>query len=293
MLDMFLCNTFITLSPYRCSARTADGTLKRSARSKTMNVEEVTTFYECVRSIIKYFQCSCLGILELGKMYLLSWCSSRMAHFMDACHVLENMVVALYDATFTQSIQKEERDSLFSPEILFILKLITDVRKCFKNGYLRKVDKSNALVSCAYGIAHTTSSEISSPKAPKADVFLDSLEFDGNGNLLSKITINGTSHSILLNKHHKSSRGKSQEEVLALLKESLNKLKHRILTNIKENINDQCGEDTFYYCWSALDQSDKSSTEERCIKMKDLLTILCTEKAHTIKQYKSKKEDDV
>ena len=53
------------------------------------------------------------------------------------------------------------------------------------------------------------------------------------------------------------------------------------------------GEDTFYYCWSALDLSDKSSIEECCIKMKDLLTILCTEKVHTIKWYKSKKENDV
>ena len=70
-------------------------------------------------------------------------------------------------------------------------------------------------------------------------------------------------------------------------------MKHRILTNIKDNINDHCMEDTFYYCWSALDLSDKLSIEERCIKMKDLLTILCTEKVHTIKRCKSKKEDDV
>ena len=132
------------------------------------------------------------------------------------------MIVALYGAMFTQSIRKEERDSLFSLENLFILKLMVDVRKFFKNGYLQKFDKSNALVSCVYGIAHTTSSEVSSLETPKADAFLDSMEFDGNGNLLSKVTINGTSHSILLNKHHKSSRGKSQEEVLALIKESLN-----------------------------------------------------------------------
>ena len=117
-----------------------------------------------------------------------------MAHFLDACHVLENMIVALYDAMFTQSIRKEERNSFFSPENLFILKLMVDVRKCLKNGYLRKVDKSNALVSYVYGIAHTTSSEMSSLKTPKDDAFLDSLEFDGNGNLLSKVTINGTSH---------------------------------------------------------------------------------------------------
>ena len=95
MLDIFLCNTVITLSAYRCSAYTADGTLKRLARPKTMNVKE-TTFYECIRSIIKHFQCSvkdkeildtCLGILELGKMHL-SWCGTRMAHFLDACMFL-------------------------------------------------------------------------------------------------------------------------------------------------------------------------------------------------------------
>ena len=90
-----------------------------------------------------------------------------------------------------------------------------------------------------------------------------------------------------------SSREKSQDEVLALLQESLNKLKHRIPRNIKGNVNEQCGEDTFYHCWSALDPSDKSSIEEHCIKMKDLLTILCTEKVHTIKRYKSKKEDEL
>ena len=120
-----------------------------------MNVEEVTTFYECIRSIIKHFQCSvkdkeildtCLGILELGKMHLLSWRGTRIAHFLDACHVLENMIVALYDAMFTQSIWKKERGSLFSPENLFILKLMADVWKCFKNGYLGKVDTSNAFV---------------------------------------------------------------------------------------------------------------------------------------------------
>ena len=65
-----------------------------------MNVEE-TTFYECIRSIIKHFQCSvkdkeildtCLGILELGKMHL-SWCGTRMAHFLDACMFLRTWLL--------------------------------------------------------------------------------------------------------------------------------------------------------------------------------------------------------
>ena len=142
MLDIFLCNTVITLSAYRCSAYTADGTLKRLARPKIMNVEE-TTFYECIRSIIKHFQCSVkdkeildtyLGISELGKIHLLSWCGIRMVHFLDACHILENMIVALYVVMFTQSIRKDECDCLFSSENLFMLKLMVDVQKCFKNG---------------------------------------------------------------------------------------------------------------------------------------------------------------
>ena len=114
-----------------------------------------------------------------------------------------------------------------------MLKLMVDAQKCFKSGHHRKFNKSNALVSCIYS-AHITSLEISTLKTPKTDAFLDSFEFDGNGNLLSKVTINGTSHSILLNKLRNPNQRKSQE-VLALLKESLNKLKHRILTNIKDN----------------------------------------------------------
>ena len=64
---------------------------------------------------------------------------------------------------------------------------MVDVWKYSKSRYLQKVDKSSAFVSCVYGIAHTKSSEISSLKTPKPDAFLDSLEFDGNGNLLFKV----------------------------------------------------------------------------------------------------------
>ena len=64
-----------------------------------------------------------------------------MGHFLEACDVLESIIVALYVAVYTEAIIKEEQDLLFC-----ILKLMVDIRKCFKNVYLRKVDKSNALV---------------------------------------------------------------------------------------------------------------------------------------------------
>ena len=69
-----------------------------------------------------------------------------MGHFLEACDVLESIIVALYDAVYTEAIIKEEQDLLFSHENICILKLMVDIRKCFKNVYLRKVDKSNALV---------------------------------------------------------------------------------------------------------------------------------------------------
>ena len=85
---------------------------------------------------------------------------------------------------------------------------MVDIWKCFKNGYLLKVDKSYALVSCVYGIADTTANEVVSLKTPKADVFLNSLKLDSNGNLLSDVTINEKKHTLLLNKHHKPTRRK-------------------------------------------------------------------------------------
>ena len=64
---------------------------------------------------------------------------------------------------------------------------MVNMRKCFKNGYLQKVDKSNALVSCVCGIADTTANEVSSSKIHEADAFLNSLKLDSNGNLLSDV----------------------------------------------------------------------------------------------------------
>ena len=62
---------------------------------------------------------------------------------------------------------------------------MADIQKCFKNGYLWKVDKSNALLSCIYGIADTTVNEVSTLKIPEADAFINSLKFNSNGNFLS------------------------------------------------------------------------------------------------------------
>ena len=111
---------------------------------------------------------------------------------------------------YTEAIKKEERDLLFSHESIFILKLMVNIQKIFKNEYLRKVDKSNALVSSVYGIADTKANEVSTLKTPEANAFLNSLKLDNNGNLLSDVTINGKKYNLLLSKHHKPTREKNK-----------------------------------------------------------------------------------
>ena len=119
--------------------------------------------------------------------------------FLKACDALSSIIVALYDAMYTEAIRKEEQDLLFSHENICILKLMVDIRKCLKNGYLRKVYKSNALVSCIYRIPDTTANEVFTLKIPKADAFLNNLQLDSYGNLLSDVTITGKKHTVTLN----------------------------------------------------------------------------------------------
>ena len=89
---------------------------------------------------------------------------------------------------------------------------MADIRKYFENEYLQKVDRSNALVSCFYGIADTTVNEVSTLKTPEADAFLSRSKWDSNEDLLSDVTINGKKHALLLNKHHEPTREKKQQK---------------------------------------------------------------------------------
>ena len=115
---------------------------------------------------------TCLAILELGEIHI-SWCATGIVHFLEAC-----------------AIRKEEQDLLFLHGNIFILKLMVDIQKCMKNGYLWKVDKAIALVPCVYEIVDTAN-EVSTLKTHEADAFLNNLKLDSNGNLLSDVTING------------------------------------------------------------------------------------------------------
>ena len=98
---------------YRCSAHAASGSIKRLTTSKTMNVPDVTTLYECLRKFVKHFESSiknkelldeALEILESSPLHLISWCQTRMAHFLKAAKVFDDMIPAIYDVMYTKDV---------------------------------------------------------------------------------------------------------------------------------------------------------------------------------------------
>ena len=91
--------------------------------SKTINVPEITILYETLRMVIKHFEASiknkeildqALENLQLSKIHLISWCQTRMGHFLKACSVANDALPAIYDVIATCNIRQNERDSLLT-----------------------------------------------------------------------------------------------------------------------------------------------------------------------------------
>ena len=86
-----------------------------------------------------------------------------------------------------------------------------------------------------------------------ADNFLESSIFDKNGNLMRTLYIQGNKHDILLCHHSKPARNQGAAEKLQKIKDNMNKVKSKILSNVKDNIEDPMSESSWYYNWSGLD----------------------------------------
>ena len=290
----------MNMPSFRCSAHAADGSLKRLARSQTMSVEQVTLLYPCLKTVTKHFTNSCkskeqldkaMCMLELKPIHMLSWCATRMAHFMEACVSFDDILIPMYDTMFTSGLRKEDRDKLFTAENIYTVKVIKDLNKAFFVKYLRKVDKTFLLVSTVYKTAQDAAIEISDIATPTADEFLDLLQLDPNGNLNVELELNSNKHKLRLSNTHKPTRGQSEVERLNKLKEKLVLIKTEIVKNIEGNIRDQCDDQTQYYGWSALDLADTTaSLELRVNKIQELMSMFTANTIHTVKKYANAKE---
>ena len=155
---------------FRCSSHATDGSLKRIAKSESMSVEEVKSLYLSLRSVVKHFHCSvkskelldkALEMIEIEKgIHLISWCSTRIGHFLTACDKANSSLVPLYNMMYSCGTRQEERDKLFRAESVYLLKLLCDIRSEFYVRYLRPVDQQVYLVSSTYNISNFTATQI-------------------------------------------------------------------------------------------------------------------------------------
>ena len=106
-----------------------------------MNVAEVSMLYEYLRTVVKHFKSSnknkelldkAMEILELQPLHLISWCQTRMGHFLKACKVFDDMLPAVYDTMHTKGIRIDERDLLFTAKNIFIVKVLADIQPNFE-----------------------------------------------------------------------------------------------------------------------------------------------------------------
>ena len=101
-----------------------------------MCVEEVKVLYKCVKSVVMHFANSVkskeildsfMATLGIEEIHLLSWASTRMAHFLEACVQSNKLLVPMYYTMYSCDLKKEERDAFFQAENIFVVKLLTDV----------------------------------------------------------------------------------------------------------------------------------------------------------------------
>ena len=286
----------------RCFVHSVDGCWKRMAKSETMCVEAVKTLYNNLKTVVKHFKFSgkskelldeSIKVLEMTKgVHLMTWCATRMAHFLVACERFNSLLVPVYNTMYTQNIKAEERDALFHVDNIFTMKVVSDVHGVMHNKLLRAGDKTDCLVSTAYASALDTSKKIESIELKNAVAFRDSLSIDSNGNLMFEEQVFENSHSLRLANSHHPRRGETEDERLAKIRDSLETIQNDILKNIKDNLRDQIGDDTYFYNWSGIDMSDKSlDLEQRLNRLDPLFRIFTdSDRVHVVQTYRTTKE---
>lgn len=113
------------------------------------------TLYDNLKSVVKHFKFSgkskelldaSMAMMEMGKgIHLVTWCATRMAHFLVACKKFNELLVPVYNTMYTENLKREERDKLFQVESIFTLKVVADIHEIMHTKLLRPVAKVKAL----------------------------------------------------------------------------------------------------------------------------------------------------
>ena len=110
---------YVLLCPdFHCSAHSVDRCWKQIARSETMSVNEIKTLYESLKPVIKHFKFSskskelfdnCMAALEMSHgIHLTTWCTTRMAHFLEVCKSFDQLLIPTSNAMVTMDLKLKE-----------------------------------------------------------------------------------------------------------------------------------------------------------------------------------------
>lgn len=114
-------------------------------------------------------------------------------------------------------------------------------------------------------------------------------------NLDCTVKTGGKEQTRSLNRNDRPSHFWISEEIVQSIKDDLTDTKQKIPKTITDNIEDQCDENTFYYCWTSFDLEKKLSLEICKNRMRYILSTFCSECAHMIQEFASPnhyKEED-
>ena len=106
--------------------------------------------------------------------------------------------------------------------------------------------------------------------------------------------MHGGKHDLKLSNNNRPGRTISETERFVHVKDKALKIKGDILTNMGDNIRDQCNNETNYYHWLTFDLSDKTlNLDQRIERGRVLLEILTSEVIHTVHHFANAKQTNL
>ena len=76
-----------------------------------------------------------MAALEMSHgIHLITWCATRMVHFLKACKRFDELLIPVCNAMVTMELKQEEQDKLFQANNIYTMKLIADLQPIMLSG---------------------------------------------------------------------------------------------------------------------------------------------------------------
>ena len=187
------------------------------SKSETYSVEEVKTFVEHLRPILRHYQQSgkstsvlneALEAMDMKPVHKMTWCPTRMSNLLTCSAQTVESLFPICDTLASCDIRVENREYFMSPTGLITLHLLADLEYVFVPSLLRKVDRDQTFIVEVYGTSKKFLDKLNDFPTPLCDEFIHGLSVDDYGNVLYQKSIPGKgNHKIILKTQSRPRRG--------------------------------------------------------------------------------------